>query len=403
MGKWLSVVGIGEDGFSSLTPIAIALVNQAKVLVGGERHLEMLPKTDVRPKLVWASPIGETIATIMSMRGQSVCVLASGDPMFYGVGVTLRRKIPLEEMTIIPTLGTLSLACARVGWSFQEVETLSLCGRPVELLSAYVYNHAKLLILSADKNTPSQVAAILQSSGYGKSKLIILERMGGNQERIITSMANSWNHTEIADLNTIAVECVADKGITALSRVSSLPDNAYHHDGQITKKEIRSITLAALAPLPGQLLWDVGAGCGSVGIEWMRTHDHCRTIAIEQDASRLKYIADNASSLGTPQLRIIFGKAPLALQNLLTPNVIFIGGGITNKGLLETCWQALPPGGKLVTNVVTVEGEMKIFDWYKQLGGNLTRIAVQKAEPIGNFWGWKAIAPITQWVVVKPN
>ncbi|CDN15126.1 MAG: bifunctional cobalt-precorrin-7 (C(5))-methyltransferase/cobalt-precorrin-6B (C(15))-methyltransferase [Richelia sp.] len=401
MCKWLSVVGIGEDGLSSLTPIALSLVNQAEVLVGGERHLGILPVNDVRSKIPWGSPIRETVAKIMNLRGTSVCVLASGDPMCYGIGVTLRRSIPIEEMTIVPTSGAFSLACARLGWSFTEVNTLSLCGRPVELLSVHLYHDAKLLILSADKRTPSQVAAFLQTSGYGKSKLTILEHMGGNQERIIAGIASSWQNQKIADLNTIAVECIADSGVVSLSRLSGLPDDAYHHDGQLTKKEIRAITLAALAPLPGQLLWDIGAGCGSIGIEWMRSHPRCQALAIEKHPSRLKYIADNAASLGTPYLNIISGKAPEILDNLPTPDVIFIGGGVTNEGLLETCWQTLPTSGRLVTNVVTVEGEMKIFDWYKKFGGNLTRVAIQRAETIGNFWGWKAMVPITQWVVVK--
>jgi precorrin-6Y C5,15-methyltransferase (decarboxylating) len=361
----------------------------------------MLPETDVRPKIVWAAPISETVAEIINLRGKSVCVLASGDPMCYGVGVTLRRQIPIEEMTIIPTPGAFSLACARLGWSLTEVETLSLCGRPVELISAHLYHHAKLLILSADKQTPLEVARVLRASGYGKSKLTIFERMGGSQENIVIGIADSWHEPEIADLNTIAVECIADAGVVSLSRLSGLPDDAYHHDGQLTKKEIRAITLAALAPIPGQLLWDVGAGCGSIGIEWMRTHPRCRAIAIEQNPSRLKYIADNAASLGTPQLKIISGKAPAILENLLTPDVIFIGGGVTSAGVLETCWQALPSGGRLVSNVVTVEGEMKLFDWYKKFGGNLTRIAIQRAEPIGQFWGWKAMVPVTQWVAVK--
>ena len=202
-------------------------------------------------------------------------------------------------------------------------------------------------------------------------------------------------------MNTIAVECIADAGVTGLSRLAGLPDNAYHHDGQLTKREVRAVTLAALAPKPGELLWDVGAGCGSISIEWMRSHSRCRAIAIEQNASRLKYIADNAASLGTPYLEIISGKAPDALENLLTPNVIFIGGGVTSEGVLETCWQALPQNGRLVVNVVTIEGEQKLFEWYQRVGGELSRIAIQRAEPIGKFMGWKAMAPVTQWSVVK--
>ncbi len=401
--KWLSIVGIGEDGLSGLGNIARSLVDQASILVGGRRHLAMLSNNDGREKLVWGSPIQHTVEEIIRRRPKSVCILASGDPMCFGIGVTLTRFIDISEMTIIPASSAFSLACARLGWSLTDVETFSLCGRPVELANSYFYPGAKLLILSADKHTPGIIADILTKSGFCESKITILERMGGVDERIVTGIASQSGifETGIADLNTIAVECIADVGVTGLSRLAGLPDNAYHHDGQLTKREVRAVTLAALAPKPGELLWDVGAGCGSISIEWMRSHASCRAIAIEQSTSRLQYICDNAATLGTPYIEIIQGKAPDALQNLSTPNVIFIGGGATSEGVLETCWQALPKNGRLVANVVTIEGEQKLFEWYQKVGGELSRIAIQRAEPIGKFMAWKAMAPITQWSVVK--
>lgn len=401
--KWLSVVGIGEDGFSGLGNIARSLVDQASILVGGRRHLAMLSNNDNREKLVWGSPIQHTVEEIIRRRPKSVCVLASGDPMCFGIGVTLTRFIDISEMTIIPAPSAFSLACARLGWSLTDVETFSLCGRPVELANSYFYPGTKLLILSADKHTPGIIAEKLTKSGFCESKITILERMGGVDERIVTGIASQSgaNFTDIADLNTIAVECIADVGVTGLSRLAGLPDNAYHHDGQLTKREVRAVTLAVLAPKPGELLWDVGAGCGSISIEWMRSHQKCRAIAIEQSTSRLQYISDNAANLGTPYIDIIQGKAPDALQNLSAPNVIFIGGGVTSEGVLETCWQALPKNGRLVANVVTIEGEQKLFEWYQKVGGELSRIAIQRAEPIGKFMGWKAMAPVTQWSVIK--
>ncbi|MBW4602083.1 MAG: precorrin-6y C5,15-methyltransferase (decarboxylating) subunit CbiE [Calothrix sp. FI2-JRJ7] len=401
--KWLSVVGIGEDGLSGLGNIARSLVDQASILVGGRRHLAMLSNNDGREKLVWGSPIQHTVEEIIRRRPKSVCVLASGDPMCFGIGVTLTRFIDISEMTIIPAPSAFSLACARLGWSLTDVETFSLCGRPVELANSYFYPGAKLLILSADKHTPGIIADNLTKSGFCESKITILERMGGVDERIVTGIASQSGafKTGIADLNTIAVECIADVGVTGLSRLAGLPDNAYHHDGQLTKREVRAVTLATLAPKPGELLWDVGAGCGSISIEWMRSHQKCRAIAIEQSTSRLQYISDNAANLGTPYIDIIQGKAPDALQNLSTPNVIFIGGGVTSEGVLETCWQALPKNGRLVANVVTIEGEQKLFEWYQKVGGELSRIAIQRAEPIGKFMAWKAMAPVTQWSVIK--
>jgi precorrin-6B C5,15-methyltransferase / cobalt-precorrin-6B C5,C15-methyltransferase len=406
MHKWLSVVGIGEDGLQGLNPVGLSLVEQAKIIVGGERHLAMLSPSDNREKIIWATPIADTVEKIISYRGQDVCILASGDPMCYGIGVTLTRKIPISEMTIIPSPSAFSLACARLGWSLTEVTCLSLCGRSVDIMQLHLYPNAKLLILSADKTTPQIVAELLTKSGFSGSKMTTLERMGGIHERITTGEAwergaGSEGETEIADLNTIAVECIADIGLRGLSKLAGLPDSAYQHDGQLTKQEIRAVTLAALAPKPGELLWDIGAGCGSISIEWMRSSSSCHAIAIEQNPARLQYINNNAASLGTPNLKIISGKAPEALANLPAPNVIFIGGGVTTEGLLETCWQVLPLGGRLVANVVTIEGEQKLFTWYQKFGGSFTRIAIQRAEPIGKFLGWKAMAPVTQWIVVK--
>jgi precorrin-6B C5,15-methyltransferase / cobalt-precorrin-6B C5,C15-methyltransferase len=399
--KWLSIVGIGEDGLQGLSAIAHCLIAQAEIIVGGDRHLAMLPTDDQRQKIVWTSPINASVDEIIQHRGQSICVLASGDPMCYGIGVTLTRRIPVSEMTIIPAPSTFSLACARLGWSLTEVETLSLNGRPLSLLQSYIYPGARLLILSEGKDTPAIVAQLLTNRGYGSSKITVLERMGGSHERIVEGIAASWSETEIATLNAIAINCTADAGVVSLPRLPGLPDSAYHHDGQLTKQEVRAITLVTLAPTPGGLLWDVGAGCGSISIEWMRSHPRCRAIAIEQSSSRLRYIADNAAALGTPNLQIIEGTAPNALKDLPTPDAIFIGGGVTATGLFDVCWEALRSGGRLVANVVTVEGEQMLFKWHEQVGGNLTRIAIQRAEPIGKFLGWRAMAPVTQWIAVK--
>lgn len=399
--KWLSIIGIGEDGVQGLGAIARSLLDQATIVMGGERHLCMLPPHDHRQKIPWKSPFEASIAEVIHHRGESVCVLASGDPMCYGVGATLIRTIPTAEITIIPAPSAFSLACARLGWSLTEVETLSLCGRPPSILQSYIYPGAKLLILSQGEDTPAMVAEMFTQRGYGGSKITVLARMGGNQERIVAGIAATWQETQIAALNVVAVDSIADVGVVHLGRLPGLPDCAYHHDGQLTKREVRAITLSTLAPLPGELLWDVGAGCGSISIEWMRTHPRCRAVAIEQSPLRSRYIADNATSLGTPNLQIVEGKAPTVLKDLPTPNAIFIGGGVTAPGLFDVCWEALPIGGRLVANVVTLAGEQTLFQWHEQVGGNFTRIAIQRAEPIGKFLGWRGMAIITQWVGVK--
>lgn len=393
MDKWLSIVGIGDDGIDGISPVSRTLIDRAEIIFGGDRHLAMLPP-DSRLKIRWTSPIDHSIQKLLTYRGQSVCVLASGDPMCYGIGSTLARHVDLAAITIVPAPSAFSLACARLGWSLQEVETLSLCGRDPALLNAVLYPGAKILVLSADRQTPAIVQHLLKQRGLDDSEIIVLEHLGGTQERIVRG---DFEH--LADLNTIAITCAS----TPLpARIPGLPDSAYIHDGQLTKREIRAVTLSTLAPHPGQLLWDVGAGCGSIAIEWMRSDRRCRAIAIESNADRLKLIAQNANTLGVPNLKIVAGKAPISLQDLPEPDTIFIGGGLTVPDVVETCWRSLRSGGRLVANAVTVETEAKLFHYQSQLGGELTRIAVQRAEAIGKFLGWKAMSPITQWSVTKP-
>ncbi|MEG4286622.1 precorrin-6y C5,15-methyltransferase (decarboxylating) subunit CbiE [Microcoleus sp. A006_D1] len=403
MHKWLSVVGIGEDGLSGLSEIARSLLDRSKIIVGGARHLAMLPTEDTRERLVWASPLQTTVDSIISRRGETVCVLASGDPMCHGIGVTLSRRIPISEMTVIPAASAFSLACARLGWPLADVETFSLTNRPIASIALAFSPGARLLVLSADRHTPGKVAELLTQRGFGSSLMTVFERMGSEAERRLDGVAAAWNAADLVDLNTIAIAVTADRETLLIPRTSGLPDAAYRHDGQLTKREVRAVTLSALAPIPGELLWDVGAGCGSIAIEWMRSHRSCRAIAIERHPTRLEYIAENASNLGVPELKIVAGDAPEALANLPPPDAIFIGGGVTAEALLETCWKALGEGGRLVVNAVTIESEMKVLQWHNIYGGELIRIGIQRAGAIGSFLGWKPLAPITQWAVVKTS
>jgi precorrin-6B C5,15-methyltransferase / cobalt-precorrin-6B C5,C15-methyltransferase len=398
--KWLSIIGISEAGLTQLSQSARGFIDRASLIVGGKRHLAML-KNPHPNQMVWTSPIDNSIASILKYRGTPVCILASGDPLCYGIGDTLLRYISIEEMTIIPAPSTFSLACARLGWSLTEVETISLCGRSPDFLTAILAPNSKLLLLSAGADTPQIVADLLNRRGYGNSRMTVLEHLGGERERVISDIARSWARTDVAALNAIAISCQIDADKTPLNRLSGLPDSAYHHDGQLTKREVRAITLAALAPMPGELLWDVGAGCGSIGIEWLRSHPRCQAIAIEQHSHRLQFIADNMSALGTPHLQLLQGKAPTILKDLPTPDAIFIGGGATVTGLLDTCWDRLRSGGRLVVNAVTIESELQLLQWHRQVGGELTRIAIQRTRSIGGFLGWNPLIPVTQLVVVR--
>ncbi|MDJ0951834.1 MAG: precorrin-6y C5,15-methyltransferase (decarboxylating) subunit CbiE [Alphaproteobacteria bacterium] len=401
-GKWLSIVGVGDGGLGDLSSAARALMDRAELFVGGERHLAMLPADDPRERLPWPNPLAAAVDEIERRRGRQVCVLATGDPMQFGIGVTLAKRIPIDEMTIVPGVSAFTLACARLGWPLAETACLTLHGRPVDLLRSSVQPGARILALSEDGATPGAVAAVLREMGYGPSRLVVLEHMDGENERRIDGTAADWSANRVADFNTLAIDCVAGPDARRLPRVPGLPDDAFVHDGQLTKREVRSMTLAALAPVPGQLLWDVGAGCGSVAIEWLRSHATCRAVAIEREPKRIAMIADNAAALGVPTLEIVEGVAPAALAGLDPPDAAFVGGGTSGNGVLAACWDVLKPGGRLVANVVTLEGERALGAWQSERGGELRRISVARAEPIGPHHGWRPLMTVTQYTGVKP-
>ncbi len=399
MAPWLTIVGIGEDGFSGLGKQARrALLGAAKVF-GSPRQLELLPHCLKAERLTWPSPF--SLAGVMALRGEPVCVLASGDPMFYGVGASLARQLPADELQVIPAPSSCTLAAARLGWPLQEVVIVSVVARPLAQLNAHLYGGQRLLVLCNDGSSPAAIAAQLCERGFGPSRLTVLEHLGGPAERLVRGSANDWPHTDVADLNLLAIECLADPAAPHLSPLAGLPDEAFRHDGQITKRDVRAITLARLAPRPGELLWDVGAGSGSIGIEWMRAHPSCRALAIEADEGRRQLIELNRDALGVPGLQLVRGRAPDALHGLEQPDAIFIGGGVTVPGVLEHCWAQLRPGGRLVANAVTLQSEVRLMDWRQQHGGELTRIHVAQAQPLGNFDTWRQALPITLLAAVK--
>ncbi|MBJ2220490.1 precorrin-6y C5,15-methyltransferase (decarboxylating) subunit CbiE [Pseudomonas sp. MF7453] len=400
MSPWLTVVGIGEDGFKGLGRNARHALLRATRIIGGQRQLDLLPLCIGGERQLWPSPF--SLEPVLSRRGEPVCVLASGDPMFYGVGASLARQVPAEELLILPAPSSVSLAAARLGWPLQEVVTLSVVARPVAALNAHLASGVRLLVLSNDGSSPALIAALLAERGFGPSRITVFEHLGGPAERRIGGHAQAWEHMAVADLNLIAIDCLADANAPRLSRLAGLPDAAFRHDGQLTKRDVRAMTLARLAPLPGELLWDVGAGSGSIGIEWMRTHPSCRAVAIEADAGRQSLIEHNRDTLGVPGLQLVRGKAPEALNGLEAPDAIFIGGGVTRDGVLDTCWQHLRPGGRLVANAVTLQSEMTLMTWRAEHGGELTRIHVAQAQPLGEFDTWRQALPITLLEVIKP-
>ncbi|VVO70478.1 precorrin-6y C5,15-methyltransferase (decarboxylating) subunit CbiE [Pseudomonas silesiensis] len=400
MARWLTVTGIGEDGFTGLGKAARHALLAASTIFGSQRQLDLLPRCIRGERHTWPSPF--SLDALLAMRGEPVCVLASGDPMFFGVGASLARQLPSNEMLILPASSSCSLAAARMGWPLQDVVTLSVVARPIAALNAQLFSGVRLLVLSNDGQSPAAIAALLRERGFGPSRLSVLEHLGGEAERRIDGVANDWTDPQVADLNLIAIECIAESNTPRLSRLAGLPDSAFKHDGQLTKRDVRAITLARLAPVPGELLWDVGAGSGSIGIEWMRAHPGCRALAIEADEGRQQLIEHNRDALGVPGLQLIRGSAPQALDGLERPDAIFIGGGVTRDGVLDTCWARLKPGGRLIANAVTLQSEMTLMAWREQHGGELTRIHIAQAQPLGDFDTWRQALPITLLDVAKP-
>jgi precorrin-6Y C5,15-methyltransferase (decarboxylating) len=397
---WLSVVGIGDDGLDGLSGATRTIIDTAEIIVGGERHLAMVQE-GAAERVSWQQPFAESITAIARYRGRRVVVLASGDPMWFGVGAILTRHFPRAEMTILPHPGAFSLAAARLGWALAECALISLHGRPLDMLRLHLAEGCRVLVLAEDGTTPAAVARLLTDAGWGPSRLTVLENLGGVAEAVHSAAADGWRERIAADLNTIALECHAAPGTKGLSRLAGLPDDAFEHDGQLTKREVRAATLAALAPVWGERLWDIGAGCGSIAIEWLRAGDGTSAIAVEREPGRAATIARNAAALGVPGLQIITGSAPQALTGLDPSDAIFVGGGIADPPLLPALWQALRPGGRLVANVVSLAGERALLEAQARHGGSLTRLAVSRAEALGGHHTWRPLIAVTQWAVTK--
>jgi precorrin-6B C5,15-methyltransferase / cobalt-precorrin-6B C5,C15-methyltransferase len=401
MTTWLTIIGMGEDGHAGLSTSAKRAIENAEVIIGSERLHALLPKQKAETHL-WPQPFSAAYTQVKSFAGRNTVLLTTGDPMNFGVARKLFELLPDDEIKVIPHLSAFSLAAAKLGWSIPDCDLLTIHGRPAANLESFIQPNAKLLILTQDETSVAEVCCRLIARGFEKSQVTVLENLGGPKERITYFTADQNPNHDWSPLNTIAIHCTASPDAKIYSRLAGLSDDAFVHDGQLTKREVRAVTLASLAPAPDQLLWDVGAGCGSVAIEWMRSTRGCEAVAIEQDEKRCAMIAQNTDQLGTPRLKVIKGLAPAALANLARPDAVFIGGGVGDAGVFEMCWQALKSGGRLVANVVTLEAEMHLYDLQEKHGGELVRIAISKLESVGKLRALKPKMPITQWRVIKP-
>jgi precorrin-6Y C5,15-methyltransferase (decarboxylating) len=400
---WLTIIGIGENGIAGLGDEAKRRIAAADLVCGGVRHLELASDLIAGERHRWLSPIDKSVDFIKAARGRNVCVLASGDPYYFGMGATLARSIDPAEMLTIPAPSSFSLAASRLGWALQDVALVSLHGRPLDLIRPHLQPGARIIALTSDDQGPAQLAILLKESGFGGSALTVLEALGGGRETVTRHRAETFALDPVDSLNVCAIEVVAAPDARIIPLASGIDDGLFEHDGQITKREIRAITLSALAPRKGELLWDIGGGSGSISIEWMLAHPAMRAIAVETNAERAARIARNAASFGVSGLHVVTGSAPGALDSLPPPDAIFVGGGGSDTGVMDIAVSALRPGGRLVANGVTLEMEAVLLACQARLGGSLIRIDIARAAPVGGMQGWKPAMPVTQWTWVKKD
>jgi precorrin-6Y C5,15-methyltransferase (decarboxylating) len=403
--RWLSIVGIGEDGIEGLSTAGREMIRSAAVVFGGVRHLALAAPLIRGISRPWPVPFDAAVAEVLEFRGRAVCVLASGDPFFHGIGSLLSRHVSGEETLAVPAPSAFSLAASRLLWPLPQTVLLSLCGRSLDFIRPHLHPGARILILTAGGDAPAKLARLLCGIGFGSSRVTVLESLAGPRERIRSSPADSFDLEPIDPLNTVAIEVAAEDGARILPRAAGMADELFEHDGQITKREIRALTLSALAPRPGELLWDVGAGSGSVAIEWLLADASLSAIAVERRSDRAARVARNAAAFGVPHLTVIEGSAPAALEGMASPDAVFIGGGATTPGVIDAVRAALRPAGRLVVNAVALETESVLLKCQSQWGGTLTRIAISRAGPIGGenarMTGWRTAMPVMQWTWVK--
>jgi precorrin-6Y C5,15-methyltransferase (decarboxylating) len=399
-GAQITVVGIGADGWPGLSETARAAILAADEVIGSHRQLASLP-SDAPSCRAWPSPIAPLINDLVTREAGAVCVLASGDPMLHGIGATLAHRVPNGRLSVISHVSAFALACARMGWPEAEVELISAVARPVDVVARMLQPGRRLVVYSTGENGAAAVARVLCDRGYGPSAFVVMEQLGAAAESVAESTAEAFGDRRVDPLHAIAITCARAPATALLPLVPGLPDAAYEHDGALTKRHVRAATLAALAPTAGALLWDIGAGSGSIAIEWLRAETTARAIAVEARGDRAERIARNATQLGVPALAVVVGAAPEALVGLEPPDAVFIGGGVTTAGVVTTAWETLPAGGRIVANAVTLEGEAALIAARAGYGGELVRLEVSHTEPIGSFTAWRPALPVVQWSAEK--
>lgn len=402
MAKWLDVVGIGEDGILSLSAAAQSVLEEAEVIIGGERHHALAAHYNAE-RVAWTKPLSEIILTVKAHRPRPTVLLVTGDPLWYSAGAKLLGAIPLDEIRFHPQLSAFQLACARMGWSLPDIETLTVHGRFMEQLVPSLRPKARLVVLTGGASAVKEAAKLLLRHGYSQSIMTVLAEMGGPNEKRFTHCAADWasNDHPIPSFHTLCIDCISDASADILSRQPGLPDSVFESDGNFTKQDIRAITVCMLAPHFGEVLWDIGTGSGTVAIEWMRAARDGHAIGIDRNSKRIEMAKKNAFQLGVPRFQLIHGQAPEALQGLPLPHAIFIGGGLSSE-LVELTFERLRPYGRIVANAVTVESENILSSLHAKFGGDLARLTTSRAKSLPSGGRvWHQPMTVTQWRLKK--
>ena len=394
---WLTIIGLGEDGWKGLPSASRAALDAAELVAGSARHLALLPGLRAE-RLEWPVPFADGIPILLAQRGRRVAMLASGDPFWFGAGSSVTRHLGAHEWHALPAASTFGLAAARLGWPLEHLTCLGLHAAPLARLRPHLHTGERLLLLLRDGAAVAALARYLVDNDFGASAMSVLEALGGPHERRRDVAASAFDLADVRHPVAVALQ-VAGTGM-AMPCSTGLPDDAFAHDGQLTKQKLRALALCALAPRPGERLWDIGAGSGSIGIEWLLAHPRCEAVAIEGDPERAMRLRANADRLGVDRLALVTGSAPEALAGLPPPDAVFIGGGLSDA-MLAHLWRLLPRGCRVVAHAVTLESEALLSDWHARAGGSLTRIELAEAAPLGTRRAWRASYPIVQWSATR--
>ena len=390
---WLTIIGLTEDGLPGLPDASREALAAADLVFGGPRHLALAGVAEKgRP---W--PVPFDIAPVLAERGRRVVVLTSGDPFWHGAGGTLAAHLAPGEWVALPVAGVVALACARLGWRAEDVVTLGLHAAPFARLRPHLARGCRIIATLRDGAAVAKLAEWLCVQGAGSAQLTVLERLGGPAERIRQTSAGDIQPNDIAAPVAVTIDGADLPRGTGIGTVPGRPDDDFTHAGQITKSPIRAMTLAALAPRPGALLWDIGGGSGAISVEWALAGG--RAICIEPRADRLELIRANSANFGVGHLVTpVHGRAPDALSDMTEPDAVFVGGG-GSAALFDALWSLMPSGARLVANAVTLETESLLTVLSARHGGDLMRIDIARAAPLGGMRGWQPARPVVQWAV----